>query len=345
VYADQSGVANARVAVFGNNLEFRTIADANGNFLFPAIYEGTYEIQAGIWGYVYESQIDIGQPVNTTLEVTKGYKDDFDLDLGWTVAGNVSNGGWIREEPKEQLLYDQFLCGSEGDSQNDSGPFAYTTGTSNSGNVLNSEVSGGTTWLVSPPMDLTNLIDPKIHFDYWLCEFPPNQYDGVYLWLTNGIDTFLLDELRNDTIIGSWQTKEYDNLALQAPLDQIRLMVSARDTTTGTNFFVVKMHFDDFELLSTPSSTDDIIVGSSFLLYPNPLTGSTLYLKPIENFSGKTISIRIVDAQGKLVHTAQFATEEWQKGISIQLAEGLYAIQWSTEKNERGVEKLAVIKD
>jgi hypothetical protein len=88
-------------------------------------------------------------------------------------------------------------------------------------------VSGGTTWLTSPAMNFSTIVDPKISFDFWLAEFPPNQYDGVYLWLTNGVDTFQLDELRNDTINGSWQTKTYDHIALEAPITQYQFMVSA----------------------------------------------------------------------------------------------------------------------
>ena len=145
VYTDQTGVPNARVLLMNDEFEFRTIADANGNFLMPAVYEGDYQVQAGIWGYTTETILDVHGITTPTIEVTKGYKDDFDLDLGWTITGDATGGVWIREIPKKQTLGTSLICGSEGDSQNDLGPYAYTTGTSNSSNVENSEVDGGTT--------------------------------------------------------------------------------------------------------------------------------------------------------------------------------------------------------
>jgi hypothetical protein len=169
------------------------MCDENGVFLIPSVYEGTYEIQSGIWGQTFESNIVMDEPKTITIQVVPGYYDDFDLDLGWTVTGSVLSGAWQRELPAQQLLFDNWICGSEGDSPDDIGGHAYSTGLSTSGNVQNSEVNGGTTWLISPPMDFTQYIYPQISFDYWLCEFPPNEYVGVSVWITNGVDTFLLE--------------------------------------------------------------------------------------------------------------------------------------------------------
>jgi len=346
VHDDQSAIPFAKVIVHGNNLEYETTCDANGDFAFPAIYEGTYEIEAGIWDFIYEAQLDMHQPLNMTLETVKGYKDDFDLDLGWIISGDAINGGWVRDIPKTELLYNQFLCGSNGDSQNDSGPYAYTTGISSpSGDVFDSEVNGGVTWLTSPPMDFSTLVDPKISFDYWLCEFPPNQYDGVYVWLTNGVDTMQLDELRNDTIVGSWQSKTYDHIPLQAPIDHYQLLVSAMDTTTGSNFFVVKMHFDNFKTEEGASGTkDEISSSTSFLFYPNPLSGSRLHLKSQTELKGNVMTIQITDPEGRIVNQQAIDKSNFDKGLDVRLPEGMYFIQWKTEKNERGVEKLLILE-
>jgi choice-of-anchor B domain-containing protein len=345
VHDDQSAIPFAKVIVQGNNLEYETTCDANGDFAFPSIFEGNYEIEAGIWDFIYEAQVDMHQPVNMTLETAKGYKDDFDLDLGWTVSGDAINGGWVRDQPETELLYNQFLCGSNGDSKNDNGPYAYTTGISSpSGDVFDSEVNGGVTWLASPPMDFSTLVDPKITFDYWLCEFPPNQYDGVYVWLTNGVDTFQLDELRNDTIVGSWQTKTYDHILLHAPIDHYQLLVSAMDTTTGSNFFVVKMHFDNFKVEEGASGTQDELASSaSFLFYPNPLSGSRLYLKSQTELEGNVMSIQITDPQGRIVQHQTINKSDFEKGMDVRLPEGMYFIQWHTEKNESGVQKLIIL--
>ncbi|HEX5113026.1 MAG TPA: carboxypeptidase regulatory-like domain-containing protein, partial [Saprospiraceae bacterium] len=343
---DHSVIPFAKVLVHSNGLEFETEADANGDFLFPSIYEGTYELEAGTWNYIYEEQVDLFQPFNMTLEAKKGYQDDFDLDLRWTISGNATQGAWVRDKPETELLFNQFTCGSDGDSQNDNGPYCFSTGMSSpSGNVAQSEVSGGTTWLASPLMDFSSMIDPKISFDYWLCEFPPNQYDGVYVWLTNGVDTFQLDELRNDTINGSWQSKTYDHLALEAPLNEYQFLVSARDTTTGSNFFIVKMHLDNFRVEEGASATEDEMASSdSFLFYPNPLSGSKLYLKSKQELKGNEVNVQVVNPEGSIVLQQKLSRADLQRGIDVKLPEGIYFIQWKTEKGEGGVEKLIVVK-
>ncbi len=346
VHDDLSTIPFARVIVEGNGLEYETVCDENGDFTFPAIFEGIYHIEAGIWNFIYEAQLNMQQPVNMTLETAKGYKDDFDLDLGWTISGTATSGVWVRDIPATELLYNQFLCGSDGDSKNDIGPYAYTTGMSApSGNVEDAEVNGGVTWLASPPMDFSTLVDPKISFDYWLCEFPPNQYDGVYVWLTNGVDTMMVDELRNDTIVGSWQSKTYDHLPLQSPFDHYQFLVSAMDTTTGTDPFIVKMHFDHFKVEEGASSTkDEMAVSHALLFYPNPLSGSRLYLKMQSELKGKEMTIRIADPEERKVFQQKINTDDFKKGMNIRLPEGMYFIQWQTDQKESGVEKLLILK-
>ena len=347
---DHTGIPKAKVIVQGNGLEYETECDANGDFIFPAIFEGTYEIEAGIWNYIHESQVDLFQPINKPLEATKGYKDDFDLDLGWTVSGTATNGVWVRDVPQTEILGTTIICGSDGDSQNDNGPYAFTTGASaSSGFVTDSEVDGGVTWLSSPPMDFSIFLDPAIAFDYWLCEFPPNMFHGVHLWLTNGVDTVLLEEFHNDTIAGSWQSKYYakiyDHIDLPAPLDSVQLLISAEDTTTGIDPYIIKMHFDNFKMIDGSAGTkDEMNSSASFLFYPNPLSGSRLYLKPQTELKGNVVTIQITDPQGRMVQQQSIARFDFEKGIDVRLPEGMYFIQWKTDKNESGAEKLLVLK-
>jgi hypothetical protein len=225
-------------------------------------------------------------------------------------------------------------------------PYAFTTGASaSSGFVTDSEVDGGVTWLSSPPMDFTTFLDPTITFDYWLCEFPPNQFHGVHLWLTNGVDTFQLEEFHNDTIAGSWQSKLYDEIALQEPIDSMQLLISAEDTTTGIDPYIIKMHFDNFRMFDGTSGTKDEMASSaSFLFYPNPLSGSRLYLKPQTELKGNVVTVQITDPQGRIIQQQSVNKIDFEKGIEVRLPEGMYFIQWKTEKDETGVEKLLVVK-
>lgn len=261
-------------------------------------------------------------------------------------GGQVSSGAWTREVPQPQSLFDEWSCGSAGGTPFDSGIFAYSTGNSQSEDVQDTEVSGGTTWLSTLPMDLTQAIYPKISFDYWLCEFPPNQYEGLYMWVSNGVDTFLLDILRNDTIVGSWQSKLYDNLAIPDPLDQVRFMVSARDTTTGSNFYVLKAHIDNFELIDGSLGTDNASNSLvSFDVYPNPLTGERIYFTSLPTDKTKPLSITITDLHGRVFAVDSKPVLELFQGLEVNLSEDLYFVQWSAQSSRNGIAKLVVLKE
>jgi hypothetical protein len=339
-------VPNALVLASGPNGIYKTNGDDQGEFLIPAVYEGTYDVQAGLWGYVHESQIDFFSAQDLTLVAHRGYKDDFDLDLGWTVSGDATSGIWTREMPDAQILFDTWQCGSDGDSPTDLGPYAYSTGASSSNDPTEDEVSGGATWLSSPPMDLTYASNVRITFDYWLCEFPPNQFDGLYVWLTNGADTVLLEHLSNDTITGSWQSKVYDGLSLTPPLDQIQFLVSAEDTTTGTSLYVLNAHFDNFELQAEGLSiSDQQLQDITWKLYPNPVTNRTVYLELPAALQNIPVTIRIADLQGRVLFTKN--SDPTAKAIELEfdMPAGLYILQWQGQNGLSGVQKLVVLSN
>ncbi len=335
----------AKVSLVGPDGIYETTSDENGDFIMPALFAGTYELQAGIWGQTYETSLDLFQPEALTIHLVQGYKDDFDVDLGWTVSGDATSGVWARGIPVEQLLFENYTCGSVGDSPFDFGSLAYSTGLSSSADVQEDEVNGGTTWLVSPPMDLTSAIEPKISFDYWLCEFPPNQYSGLNVWLTNGVDTFLLEQLTNDTIAGSWQSKNYTNLPLQAPLDQVRFMVSATDTTSGVGEYTLKVHLDNFKLSQSGLSTGEILAsGKYFKVYPNPVNGNTIYMTPQSKLAGDVTTVKILDVHGRILSTNAIPSGQKEISLDHTLQNGMYYIQWFTDKGEAGVEKVTIMK-
>jgi len=345
LFAEGGNVPFAKVTMFGPDEVYELTCDENGDFFLPAIYGGTYELQSGIWGHTYETIVVMDEPKQLTIQLIPGYKDNFDVDLGWTTTGDAISGNWERGIPAQQLLFENYNCGSAGDSPNDLGGFAFTTGLSTSDDVQDSEVSGGTTWLISPPMDLTEAIDPKISFDYWLCEFPPNQYTGLAIWLTNDVDTTLLEELRNDTIAGSWQSKSYTDLGLNGPINQVRLMISATDTTSGQSDYILKVHFDKFKLSQSGLSTNDPYPAGKYLIvYPNPSNGETIYLKQSEGFEKDVTSVHMYDIQGRLVSRQNVQPGNKVIAINHQLEDGMYFIQWMTADGASGIEKVSVLK-
>lgn len=345
LYSEGGNVPFAKVTLYGYYGVYELTCDENGDFFIPAIYAGSYDLQAGVWGHTYETVLDMNEPKQLTIQLVPGYKDNFDVDLGWTVAGDVFSGMWERGIPSKQLLFNDKICSSDGDSPNDGGGFAYVTGLSASDDVQDNEVSGGTTWLISPPMDLTEAIEPKITFDYWLCESPADQYTGLKIWLTNDVDTLLLDELRNDTIAGSWQSKSYPELDLAGPVNQVRLMISASDTTSGAAEYILNVHFDKFKLNQSGLSTRDLYPsGKYFVVYPNPSNGGTIYLKQSEGFEKEITAINMYDLQGRLLSSQIVQPGNKVIAFNHQLEDGMYFMQWLTADGASGVEKVTVLK-
>jgi len=345
VYPGGQGVPFAKVSLSGQEGIFTINADANGNFLMPSVYIGTYEAEAGVWGAITQMEVQIDAPMNVTLTVHQGYYDDFDLDLGWSVSGEASEGQWVRGIPTGQKLFDNYQCGSPTDSPFDLGNNLYSTGLSTTDNVDIDEVSQGTAILTSPSMNLDSIFLPHLHFDYWLCEFPPNQYLGFTVWVTNGIDTTLIDEFTNDTVAGSWQMYLND-LQIDGPRDNVKILFSASDTTSGTGDYRLKVHVDNFSVTEGSNGlNDEWSTAKHFLIYPNPVTGSTIYLKPENGIEGNELSLRISDAQGRVISSSHISKSEAQTGINHALENGIYFLQWATEKGENGVEKILVLKN
>ena len=343
VYENGEGASFAQVTFVGPDAIYELSCDGNGDFILSPVYRGAYELTAGLWGHTHESYVDILEARHFTIQLTPGYKDNFDVDLGWTVAGDAVEGIWGRGIPNKQLLFENYLCGSDGDSPNDIGAFAYTTGESSSENVQDSEVSGGITWLLSPYMDLTQSIEPRISFDYWLCEFPPNQYTGLAVWVTNDVDTILLEELRNPETNGSWQTKTYD-MPLTEQLNQVRFMISAIDTTTGEADYILKVHLDKFQLLDAALSNHDIYpAGKYFVVYPNPVNCATIYLKQTGELNREITAVRFYDLQGRLLSSNEIQISQQVIEIDHHLEEGMYFMQWQAVDGAFGVEKILVI--
>jgi hypothetical protein len=313
----------------------------------PPAYEGSYEVDAGIWGETIHTTIQFDTSQDVTLVTQRGYDDDFDLDLGWTIGGNATEGRWARGVPSSQLLFDMWQCGSPTDSPYDPGENVYSTGLSSNPDVSIDEVSGGTTWLSSPVMNLDSINIPTLSFDYWLCEFPPNQYLGFTTWVSNGNDTFLIKDFRSDTTIGvgTWN-RFYTPLGFFGPKDNVQILFIATDTTSGNGDYYLKVHVDNFKMTDgTLGTQEEWISTKHFLIYPNPVNGSNIYLKPENGIEGNELSLKIFDIQGRVITSYHISKITAETGLPHALDNGVYFLQWITDKGEYGVEKVMVMKN
>ncbi|MBL7883517.1 MAG: choice-of-anchor B family protein, partial [Bacteroidia bacterium] len=85
-----TGIPNAHVRINSPIYDYQTTADANGNFTLPAVYADNYSLTAGKWGFVTNcSQTQTINPSSfITIELEKGYYDDFTFNFNWTTSGS-----------------------------------------------------------------------------------------------------------------------------------------------------------------------------------------------------------------------------------------------------------------
>ncbi len=200
------GIPNAKVFLVGsiNNIELTT--DSDGNFSLASIFEDTYEVYAGKWGY--QSNLELmtvsGGPGSVVVELEEGYRDEFAVDLGWTVNGNAQTGMWTIGDPIGTTTGGGQPANPELDLDFDLGPRCYMTG-NDGGGVGNDDVDDGNTVLTSPPMDLTTYNYPVLSYHTWFFNGGGNgdPNDELTVSVSNGTTTVLLQTI--DQTSTPWQ--------------------------------------------------------------------------------------------------------------------------------------------
>lgn len=198
--ADGSPAPGALVFLDGDE-DFTFYSDANGNFTLSNVFEGTYTLYAGGWGYLLEvidNFVVNDQTGMVTIELSQGYQDDFAIDLGWETSGTAPRGRWERGEPNG-TIFGNSQSNPELDVQTDYGDQCYVTGNLEGGSVGDDDVDNGNVVLTSPVMDLTGYSNPALSYYTWFYNAsgnnPPN--DALVVRVSNGTDEVVLETITN----------------------------------------------------------------------------------------------------------------------------------------------------
>ena len=173
-------IPNAQVVFFDNFFRNEYQTDENGMFV-AEILSGDYTIVVGAWGFnQYSENVSIMASENMEFELSRGYMDDFALDLGWEVETMVSSVGWKREViPEEENDLTDLFVTPIGDDPSDVGTMAYVTSTFDpDGGLYEDVLIQGSSKLISPAMDLSAYNDPILQFRYFF-------FNGLISDLTN----------------------------------------------------------------------------------------------------------------------------------------------------------------
>ena len=318
---DGNPVANAHILVSDtfNNENTEYTADENG-YIGAGVRGGnSFDFYASSWGYkgaLLPSHFvsDDVNPEAIVITLTKGYEDDFFVDLGWQIDGTAPAGIWSRGIPNETES-NGIIINPGTDSENDLGSMAYVTGNASGASWSSDDIDDGYTLLTSPNMDWTNYAIAQIEFDTWYViggNGIPD--DTLIVYLNNGIDDIIIHreaELRDD-----WRSNIIDITLDQIEFtDQMTISYRASDENTGN---IVEAGIDHFSVqLFIESSTTNIDPNWQLTVSPNPFN-SGLVVKSV-NTSKSTIIVR--DILGKIVVQKPFnsqkniLTQDWSKGV------------------------------
>ena len=337
------GIPEAVVELVGPLASYTTRTDAGGEFSFPFVFAGDYDIYYGAWGYSTRSGGKITLAEDTDLGIlllTRGYQDDFAVDLGWTTASgeNTRSGFWVREEPAGTVL-NGALVNPELDVAEDVGEQAFVTG-NGGGGAGTDDIDGGFVRLFSPVFDLSDYVDPELSFSYWFFagggNTPPN--DELTIELTNGTDTVLL--ARTDTTLTQGWTRFTGRLdTLIETTATMQLIVTAADALPG---HVVEAGFDAFLVtgdIVNDTQEETVLPQVAISVAPNPSADDFRVRFDFEA-AGRQLSFQLFDIQGRLLQRHTAAVGHGTLFLGRGLPKGSYLLRVLVDDRPVRAEKL-----
>jgi choice-of-anchor B domain-containing protein len=322
-------VPNAHVSIFNNQVKFETNADANGQFTVPAVFLGTYSVVAGAWGYLYDERKNQSLQTNQTytLELERGYRDDFIFDYGWEASGTSTEGIWERGEPVGINV--GIVLVPETDWSSDIGNQCYVTGNSSS-QVDADDVENGTAILLSPPMDLTIYNSPVLRGFLYFTSFTQDQQslDSIKLYVSNGTEEVLIQEYPGTAL--NWRIINEPIKPKINITNNMRLRIECFDNPNYLGFDSYEAAFDLFRITEgSPSSTNEPLLDATLVARPNPFKSQALieYKTPAEG----RYQLNLYDLLGRRAETVAIEGGEGMVAFGQSLRPGVYYVRLEGE--------------
>lgn len=298
-------------------------ANGGGQVIDPAFVGGTYNIVAGKWGYRSKlTNVSVNQAQTITVELEKGYYDDFALDFGWVATGNATTGLWERGEPIGTFGFGNQPFNPEDDIFNDIIDKCYVTG-NGGGGVGDDDIDDGEVILTSPVFDLSNYTEPFLSYWHWqMTNQGGAPEDEMIVEIDNGLTT-----VRLATIVGQnnfWDRDTFTVSNFIAPTANMVLRVRASDTSPQN---ISEAAFDGFEIVDNGPVSIDVPDPASVTLTaaPNPI-GPATELRYDFGMTTLPASARfeVRDLSGKLVYSRMLDGTTGSFKLGLDVASGVY---------------------
>jgi choice-of-anchor B domain-containing protein len=322
--------SKAIVALDGAQIElvgtgYRATSAADGSWSIPVVPIATYTARvhrAGFGRVEFPLSVAAGGTAQDVLLSAAHFFDNADADLGWQLglAGDTAvNGKWIRAVPVPSNG-GAVQPGFDASPQPSAG-VCFVTGNAPSPDSATgaADVDDGYTRLLTPPLDLSGLVEPTIAYSRWYINeagsYPAQDVFTVEISNDGGGAWVLLEQLTQDH--KPWQRVFFRVADFLTPTDNVRVRFTADDAPFGS---IVEALIDDFEVfealplvVDSPPATARTQIRS---VAPNPFNPSTR----IQFYLAKPGLVRldIVDVRGRRVATL----------VDAPLRAGMHDVRW-----------------
>ena len=338
---DGAGIADAQVAIFNEDFSFSAVSDADGNFSLDNVAQGTYTIVAGKWGYNYGTlEVDLNADGNVTVELARGYQDDFVFDYEWTTSATSPTGQWERGVPNGTTFQGD-VSNPGADVDDDLGNQAYVTG-NGGGQAGNDDVDDGNVILTSPVMDLTFMGEPVVNYRLWFFNDGGNggnaPNDDITVSISNGTEVVELQNIDNS--VSQWRpTASFPLIDMLAITDNMTLIVETADVGAG---HLVEAGFDKFLVTDNnpPSAIyQPVPFDVSLTAAPNPFAGTAVLEYTVDtDFSEATFTV--MNQLGQVTETIALQSRMGNIAVGAALAPGIYFVRLEADGVLLATEKI-----
>jgi choice-of-anchor B domain-containing protein len=251
------GLSGAKVGVMGGQL-FEATAGPDGSYVLDFVLADSDQvIQAALWGYKFDTiRVNLAPGVSDTVNFTlsRGYKDNFELELGWTsgaVDDNATSGFWERGDPIGSQNFAAYQTQPETDFDPAPGTNCLFTGQAFPNDpVTVADVDGGHTSILSPFINLQAIGSPVLNLQYWYVNNAGANPSRDTLWFDISTDSgqTWYDVASNPYPLNNWWPLSINLATYQNWPQPILFRIRAADTEGES---VIEAAMDAFEITGT----------------------------------------------------------------------------------------------
>lgn len=330
--------------------EYDLITDASGNFTIPALFEGSYTIAAGKWGFkttiMNDTDIDMSNS-SLVIELDEGYEDIFSLDLGWTVTGDNWTGDWERGVSIPQNAGGGFSITPTEDLPMDEGNTCFIT--QNGTDLFDNVLINGNTILTSPIFDISTYNEPYLSFHQWYISidvsvpgFPPPSDDKFVVTLSNGSETVVLSENLFDGDFYSIDWFSSGDIYIPDFIEPTDSMTISFEASAEQGFEIItEAGVDYFQVWdANPVSVNELADAKIQInAFPNPTANEFTLAYDLSDVKGDATA-QVVNVIGQTVMTFPLDKSTNKVRFGNDLNPGIYLVNIETGNQESKTIKL-----